>query len=125
MDDVIRTEPDSSLFAMGVLLAMGALGLATNVAGKTFVVLDPLVAAYAFFAVAFAAGAVYHARREQHVATAAHGVAVVGWVTGIVGQTVAGPAFVAFSLGTLGASGVALFFAGLQSLGLVGDVGSF
>ncbi|MFW5903304.1 MAG: hypothetical protein ACOCS7_01050 [Halolamina sp.] len=122
MDDVTRTEAETPLFAMSVLMGLGALGLATNVAGRTFVVVDPLVAAYAFFAVAFLAGAVHHARHEKHVAAAAHAVAVVGWMTGILGQTVAGPEFVAFSLGTLGASGVALFFAGLQSVGVVGDL---
>jgi hypothetical protein len=122
MNDVTRTEPDVSLFAMSVLMALGALGLATNVAGETFVVVDPLVAAYAFFAVAFTAGAVHHGRQENHVATAAHAVAVVGWITGIVGQTIASPEFMAFSLGTLGASGVALLFAGLQSVGVVGDL---
>lgn len=122
MNDVTRTEPETPLFAMSVLMALGALGLATNVAGGTFVVVNPLVAAYSFFAVAFVAGAVHHARQANHVAAAAHGVAVVGWITGILGRTIAGPEFVAFSLGTLGASGVALFFAGLQSVGVVDDL---
>jgi hypothetical protein len=122
MNDVTRTEPKTPLFAMSVLMALGALGLATDVAGKTFVVVNPLVAAYSFFAVAFVAGAVHHAGQEHHVAAAAHAVAVVGWITAILGQTVAGPEFMAFSLGTLGASGVALFFAGLQSLGVVGNL---
>ena len=119
MDEVTRTEPEPALFVMSVLMAFGALGLAVNMTGTTFVLVDPLLAAYAFFAVAFLSGAVYHFQGENHVAAAAHAVAVVGWVTGILGQTVGGPELVAFSLGTLGASGVALFFAGLLSLGLV------
>lgn len=118
MNDVTRTEPDTSLFAMSVLMALGALGLATNMAGETFAMVDPLLAAYAFFAVAFVAGAGYHAQQGNHVATAAHAVAVVGWITGIFGLTVSSPEFVAFSLGTLGASGVALLFAGFQSVDL-------
>ncbi|MFT4892096.1 MAG: hypothetical protein ACI9YT_003037 [Halobacteriales archaeon] len=119
MVDVTRREPGTRLFGMGVLVLGGALGVVTGVAGATIVVVDPLVVTYAIFAVGFTAGAAHHARVERHVAAAAHGVAVVGWTTGIVGQTIADPAVVAFSLGTLGASGLALFFAGLQSVGLL------
>jgi hypothetical protein len=122
MNDVTRTAPDTSLFAMSVLMALGALGLATNMAGETFALVDPLLAAYAIFAVAFVAGAAYHAQQGNHVAMAAHAVAVVGWMTGMFGLTVSSPEFIAFSLGTLGASGVALLFAGLQSVGLVPDL---
>jgi len=119
MIDVTRREPGTTLFAMGVLVLVGALSVMTGVAGATYVVADPLVVAYSLFAVGFTAGAVHHARVDRHVAAAAHGVAVVGWTTGIVGHAIADPAFVAFSLGTLGASGVALFFAGLQGVGLL------
>jgi hypothetical protein len=114
-------DPTAPLFAMSVLMGLGSIGLATNVAGESLLVVDPLLFAYAFFAVAFAAGAVHHCRENNHVATAAHFVAVVGWTTGLLGLTIAGPELTAFSLGSLGASGVALFFAGLQTVGLVGD----
>lgn len=119
MDEVTRTEREPALFVMSVLMAFGALGLAVDVTELTVVPVDPLIVAYALFAVAFLAGAVHHSRVCNHVATAAHAVAVVGWLTGILAQTVAWPELMAFSLGTLGASGVALFVAGLQSVGVI------